>query len=220
MMGVSMRTPKGTALGWLITICFGLLFWVIVGLLLAKTAGAAPYMGTACKLQHGKTYTVSIDPDMTRAGVSHEEVRQALGQWNYAFHDAHGYWILTEHFGEWQDADFLITDDGWTTTWVQTRCSPGYVQRGNNVAIAFIGRDDAAINRDWIAHEFGHLLGFSDWLRPSQQREGHIQPGTCGAYGVGPASIMSYCWSSSELICLGIAGIEDDCTMIRDYWRR
>lgn len=187
--------------------------------MLPSPATAAPFMGTACKLDYGRTYTVSIDPDTTQAGVSFEDIRQALGEWNYMFYDAHGYWILTEHFGNWYEADFLITDDGWRTTWVLTKCAPGYVQRGNNIAIAFIGRDQASINKRWLVHEFGHLLGFSDWVLPQNIREGHINPGVCGGLGVGPASVMSYCWSTQTHICLGMAGIADDCTMIRDYWR-
>ncbi len=182
-----------------------------------SVAAAAPYMGDACKLSTPRTYTVSVDPDLAPAGLTHQDVETAMALWNEGFIREYGFAIFAPHFGNWQDADFLLTAHGYATTWVQTKCSAGYVQRGNNLAISFMGSEQAGQNRDWVTHELGHLLGFSDYVMPADNPARYLSPGAC--YDV--ASIMSYCWQRQppSLICLNDPQWVDDCTLIRNYWR-
>lgn len=197
----------------------GILSWLVIifAALGIHSAIAAPYMGDACKLAEQRTYTVSVDPDLAPAGLTQQDVETAMALWNEGFIREYGIPIFAPHFGDWQGADVLLTAHGYSTTWVQTRCAPGYVQRGNNLAIVFVGSEQARQNRDWLAHELGHVLGFSDYIFDADNPARFLSPGQC--FDV--ASIMSYCWQRQPpaLICLGDPQWVDDCKLIRDYWR-
>lgn len=191
----------------LINIGLGLLLWAaIIGT--CRVATAAPYMGD-CKLTEPRTYTVSIDPDLSPSNFTHADVDAAMARWNGAFVAEYGFPIFEPHFGDWQDADVLLTAHGSATTWVKTRCHPGYVQRGNNLAIVFLGND---VQARWLTHELGHVLGFSDYIFPQVDPRGFLKPGVCFG-GDAPISIMSYCWQQEPVVLL-----PDDLELIHDYW--
>jgi hypothetical protein len=161
-----------------------------------------------------RTQTVSIDPNLAAAGVTYDDVLAAFATWNTLFREYHGFEIFAPYGGNWQDADILITAQGWSQTWVNTLCNPGYVQRGNNKAIVFLGANDAWRNQTMLAHELGHALGFADH-GSGDASTGHIGYKPCGSY----IGVMSYCTSpQSWFMDIVIAGMLVDGQLIRDYW--
>lgn len=193
---------------WAVILVISAVLWVLI-ILGVKAAIAAPYMGD-CKLADQRTYTVSIDPDLSPSNFTHADVARALQSWNDAFIAEYGFPIFAPHFGDWQDADVLLTAHGSGTTWVKTRCHSGYVQRGNNLAIVFLGND---VQPRWLTHELGHVLGFSDYIFPQDDPRGFLLPGVCYPASA-PISIMSYCWQQQPVVLL-----PDDLELIRGYWR-
>jgi len=185
----------------LINIGLGLLLWVVIIFAGCRVADAAPYMGD-CKLA-ARTHTVSIDPVL---GI---EVVNALNTWNDAFIAEYGFPVFAVHYGEWQEADVLITAHGDTQTWVNTRCKSNYVQRGNNLAVVHIGPE---LNPRWLTHEIGHVLGFADYIFPTTDPRGFDGYDICQPASA-PISIMSYCWQQNPVVLL-----PDDYALIRNYW--
>ena len=45
--------------------------------------------------------TVSIDPDLSAAGLTHADVFVAFDRWNRLFERYHGFPIFVPHHGEW-----------------------------------------------------------------------------------------------------------------------
>ena len=113
----------------------------------------------------------------------------------------------------------LLTAHGWSETWVQSACDPGFVRRGSNHSIVFVGRNDAWRNRELIAHELGHALGLADHGNTSQRAAGHFGFKPCGAY----IGVMSYCAGPQtwflDLVLRGAAIVLDG-DLVRDFWRR
>lgn len=200
----------------IVNIGLGLLLWVIL-IATCKTATAAPYMGD-CKLSTPRTYTVSIDPELSPAfdpiltqGDIVNFIVEQMNDWNNAFTTEYGFPIFAVHYGEWQDADLLITAHGdQTRTWVQTRCNQGYVQRGNNLAIMHLASNFKGGNLAWMRHELGHFLGFSDYVPDGHDVRGYLSPGFCSQQAL--LSIMSYCTNSFSLQ-------DGDRTLIKSYWQ-
>jgi hypothetical protein len=162
-----------------------------------------------------RTQTVSIDPNLAAAGVSYWDVMNAMAQWNNLFGKYHGFAIFTPHYGDWMDADILLTASGYDRTWVNTKCNPGYAQRGNNQSIIFLGPNDAWRNQTMLAHELGHALGFADHGQ-GDASTGHIGYKPCGNY----IGVMSYCSSpQSWFMDFFLAGSLVDGELIRNYWQ-
>jgi hypothetical protein len=161
-----------------------------------------------------RTQTVSIDPGLAAAGITYDDVIAAFAPWNALFREYHGFDIFAPYSGNWQDADILLTAQGYSQTWVNTLCNPTYVQRGNNKAIVFLGANDAWRNRTLLSHELGHALGLADH-GSGDASTGHIGFKPCGAY----IGVMSYCTSpQSWFMDVDIAGMLVDGQLIRDYW--
>lgn len=198
---------------------FGL---VLATLLLAATALVMPASTahaddgwTMCgwKVDY-RTQTVSIDPDLSAAGVTYDDVLAAIRPWNDLFQRYYGFPIFAPYFGDWTQADILLTAHGSNRSWVNTLCSSGFVQRGNNKAIIFLGPDDAWRNRDMMAHEFGHALGLSDFGGGSDG-DGHIGLRSCGNY----IGVMSYCTGvQSWFLDFYLPGFVLDGDLVRSYW--
>jgi hypothetical protein len=193
-----------------------------IALTLAVVAGSPATHADAATSDHmmcnyrsdARTQTVSIDPDLAAAGVTFDDVLAAFAPWNNLFEEYHGFPIFTPYYGDWQDADILITTHGYSSTWVNSVCIPGYVQRGNNKAIVFLGANDAWRNKTMLAHELGHALGFADH-GAGDATSGHVGFKPCGNY----IGVMSYCTSpQSWFIDTPIAGSLVDGELIRDYW--
>jgi hypothetical protein len=161
-----------------------------------------------------RTQTVSIDPNLAAAGVTYDDVLAAFAPWNNLFAEYHGFPIFAAYDGNWQDADILLTAQGSASTWVNTVCNPGYLQRGNNKAIVFLGANDAWRNRTMLAHELGHALGFADH-GAGDASSGHIGFKPCGNY----IGVMSYCTSpQSWFMDVDVAGSLVDGQLVRDYY--
>lgn len=200
-----------------INILLGLLLWVIIIFVGIRTANAAPYMGD-CKLSTPRTYTISIDPDLKPAfdPILNQQdilnfISEQMTDWNLAFITEYGFPVFEVHYGNWQEADLLITAHGdQTRTWVETRCNGGFVQRGNNLAIMHLASNFQGGNLAWMRHELGHFLGFSDYVPDGQDVRGYLSPGYCSQQT--QPSIMSYCTNSFFLR-------EGDHTLIRNYWK-
>jgi len=194
----------------------GALALTIGAFALAPTGSEA---GTADHLMCGfkvapRTQTVSIDPYLASAGVTYDDVVAAMAPWNNLYQRYHGFPIFAPHYGEWQDADILLTAQGSSRTWVHTSCAPGYVQRGNNHSIVFLGAQDAWRNQTMLSHELGHTLGFADHGN-GDASTGHIGYKPCGNY----IGVMSYCTSpQSWFLDFNVAGSLVDGQLIRDYW--
>lgn len=168
----------------------GLAVWAAAIFVTASVAGASPSM-CGITAPYGKTLTVSIDPDMSAAGVSRWDVLAAFDRWNALWIRYHGFPIFAESFDpDWRNADVLLTAHGTAATWVATRCTPGFEVRGNNESIVFMGTNDAYRNSTWLVHELGHALGFPDFVSPAYLgMPGYIGPRSCNGY----IGIMSYC---------------------------
>lgn len=160
---------------------------------------------------------VSIDPDLSTAGVSYADVLAAFDAWNRLFERYHGFPIFVPHAGDWLDADILISAHGWSRTWVHGLCFSGYVQRGHNHSVVFLGREDAWRNRELLAHELGHALGFADHGTEAGHTDGHIGYKPCGTY----VGVMSYCAGPQTWFLDYDAGrgITLDGQLVRDYWQ-
>lgn len=199
-------TAQDAPLASALYIVFGLIVTaaMIFGGCKAAKAVAAPYMGD-CKLAVPRTYTVSIDPALDYGLVS-----GAMNTWNAAFVAEYGFPVFATHYGDWWDADVLITAHGDPISWVNTRCKGNYVQRGNNLAVMNVGPD---FNSHWFTHELGHVLGFADYIFPTTDPRGFDGYGICQPASA-PISIMSYCWQQEPVVLL-----PDDYALIRSYWR-
>jgi hypothetical protein len=161
-----------------------------------------------------RTQTVSIDPDLAPTGVTYDDVVAAMTPWNDLFLRYHGFAIFAPFTGDWQDADILVTASGSERTWVNTKCNPGYLQRGNNQSIVFLGSQDAWRNKTMLSHELGHALGLADH-GAGDASTGHIGFKPCGNY----IGVMSYCTSpQSWFLDFVLAGSFVDGELVRDYW--
>ena len=187
--------------------------------LIASAPPAATEASTADHMMCGfkvvpRTQTISIDPYLAAAGVNYDDVISAMAPWNDLFMRYHGFPIFAAHAGDWWDADILLTAQGYNRTWVSTTCTPGYVQRGNNHSIVFLGALDAWRNQTMLAHELGHVLGFADH-GAGDASTGHIGFKPCGNY----IGVMSYCTSpQSWFMDIALPGSLVDGELIRDYW--
>lgn len=179
-----------------------------------ELAEAAPPTMCGRLLEH-RPYTVFIDTgDQAVTGMSQADALAGLEKWNSLFRKYHGFDIFVPYYGAWWEADVLVSSMGSATTWVNTPCAGGFVQRGNNQAIVFIGREDASRNALWFAHEMGHVLGISDFT--STPSAGHIGAQPCGNY----VGVMSYCsGTSSWFVDAEVPGYTFDGQLVRDYWR-
>jgi hypothetical protein len=161
-----------------------------------------------------RTQTVSIDPNLAAAGVTYDDVVASFAPWNNLFQEYHGFAIFAPYYGDWQDADILVTAQGSASTWVNTVCSSGYVQRGNNKAVVFLGANDAWRNKRMLSHELGHALGFADH-GAGDASTGHIGFKPCGNY----IGVMSYCTSPQAwFMDASLAGSLVDGQLVRDYY--
>jgi hypothetical protein len=178
-------------------------------------AGAATSDHMMCNYKADyRTQTVSIDPDLAAAGVTYDDVIAAFAPWNALFTEYHGFPIFEAYYGNWQDADILLTAHGYTSTWVNSVCMPNYAQRGNNKAIVFLGANDAWRNQTMLAHELGHALGFADHGQ-GDASSGYVGFKPCGNY----IGVMSYCSSPQAwFLDFNVAGSLVDGQLIRDYW--
>ncbi len=161
-----------------------------------------------------RTLTVSVDPNLASAGLSYDDVIAAFGRWNALYEKYYGFPIFTVYYGNWWEADILLTAHGTTRTWVDTKCEPNARFTGNNFAVVNLGSNDAWRNRDMVAHELGHALGFADF-GSAPASEGHIGYKSCGNY----IGVMSYCagpqtWFMDQTI----SGLVLDGQLVRDYW--
>jgi hypothetical protein len=161
-----------------------------------------------------RTQTISIDPYLASSGVTYDDVIAAITPWNNLFEEYHGFPIFAPYYGDWQDADILLTAQGYSTTWVNTVCNPGYVQRGNNKAVVFLGAKDAWRNKTMLSHELGHAIGFADH-GAGDASTGHIGFKPCGNY----IGVMSYCTSPQAwFMDFNVPGSLVDGQLIRDYY--
>lgn len=188
---------------------------VFTGLLGAARPASADHLMCGLKAER-RTQTVSIDPNLLDSGVTHEDVLAAFQPWNDLFVKYHGFPIFAGYNGAWWEADVLLTAHGWNRTWVATRCLPGFVQRGANHSIVFLGRDDAWRNRQMLSHELGHALGFGDHGAPGEHVSGHIGFVDCASRYMG---VMSYCTSpQSWFLDRVMPGYTLDGQLVERYW--
>ena len=162
--------------------------------------------------------SVSVDPDLAAAGLSQADVRAAFEGWNRLFERHHGFPIFVVHYGDWWEADVLLTAHGWDRTWVQGACDPAYVRRGSNQSIVFVGARDAWRNRELLAHELGHALGLADHATAAQVTAGHVGVKPCDDY----VGVMSYCAGPQTWFLDRDAagtGLVLDGQLVRDFWR-
>lgn len=201
---------------YFVALPLSLLLWI--GMLFGayKLADAERMMCDEALVPYGKTLSVSVDPDLSLAGLNLDDVRRGIDQWNAIWVAHHGFPIFAIHSGDWPDADVLVTAHGWSTTWVNTRCNSGYVQHGNNVAVVFVGsqsRDNAL----WVTHELGHTLGLADYI-PAPDGRSYINPGSCDDGYIG---IMSHCASPQTWLldfdCL--PNYRCDGNLVADYYK-
>ncbi|MGE0059023.1 MAG: hypothetical protein AB7P33_06795 [Dehalococcoidia bacterium] len=177
-------------------------------------AATSDHMMCGFKVSY-RTQTVSIDPYLASTGVTYDDVIASFAPWNNLFQKYHGFPIFAPYAGDWQDADILLTAQGYSSTWVNTKCSGSYVQRGNNQSIVFLGANDAWRNKTMLSHELGHTLGFADH-GSGDASTGHIGFKPCGNY----IGVMSYCTSpQSWFMDFNLAGSLVDGQLIRDYWQ-
>ena len=186
----------------------------IVGTPAAHTdAATSDHLMCNYKADH-RTQTVSIDPYLAAAGVTYDDVIASFESWNALWRQYHGFDIFTPYYGNWQDADILVTANSSSVTWVNTACSAGFVQRGNNKAVVFLGSNDAWRNRTMLSHEMGHTLGFADHGN-GDASSGHVGFKPCGNY----IGVMSYCTSpQSWFMDLNLVGTLVDGQLVRDYY--
>jgi len=180
-------------------------------------AWTSDYLMCGWKVE-ARPQTVSIDPDLSAAGLTYSDVLAAFQPWNALFEKYHGFAVFVPYSGNWWEADILLTAHGWSSTWVYGACSPGYTWRGNNHSIIFVGRDDAWRNRQMLTHELGHALGFADFGTGVAQASGHIGYKPCGAY----FGVMSYCTGPQTWFLdydLSGQGIVLDGQLVREYWQ-
>ena len=163
-----------------------------------------------------RTQTVSIDPDLAGAGITRDDVLASFQPWNDLFLKYHGFAIFAEHQGAWDQADILITAHSqWNRTWVSNRCVPGFVQRGANHSILYIGKDDSWRNQDFLPHELGHTLGFGDHGAAVDHSPGHVGFQACNANYIG---VMSYCTSlQSWFLDYVVPGAVLDAQLVQRY---
>ena len=187
----------------IIWVPFGLLFWVLVLFGMAKAVKADHYM--CQQYQPSLPLSVSVDPNLEGSGVTSADVMAAFARWN----EAAGFDVFTVHRGPWRDADVLLTNNGYSTTWVNTACNPNFNQRGSNRAVVFLGNSEAKTNLYWLTHELGHALGLADHTNnPIPQ---HINPGSCASY----QGVMSYCTSEQNWL----TRLSDDFEMLAELGR-
>lgn len=182
--------------------------------LLPLSAQAAP---TMCGEQPPRrTLMVSIDPDLSAVGLTRFDVLAAMQRWNGLWQKYHGFPAFAEHFGNWQDADILLTaHSGQATTWVATPCLSSFEVRGQNRAVIHLGPVDGWRNAEQIAHELGHTLGLPDWVPPGFSLANYSGPLTCGNY----IGVISYCTSpQSWFLDQESPYITTDGQLIRDFY--
>ena len=185
---------------------------VVAGTPASTEATTADHMMCGFKVAP-RTQTVSIDPNLAAAGVTYDDVIEAFRPWNNLFLKYHGFAIFAPHYGDWQDADILVTAEGYDRTWVTGKCIPGYQQRGNNHSIVFLGANDAWRNKSMLSHELGHALGIAD--HGTQASTGHVGFKPCGNY----IGVMSYCTSpQSWFMDVALPGSYVDGQLVRDYF--
>lgn len=180
-------------------------------------AATADYLMCDWKVE-ARTQSVSIDPQLAGTGISYEDVLAAFDAWNALFERYYGFPIFAPHYGNWWEADVLIAANVYQRTWVHGRCYPGYVQRGNNHSIVFLGAQDAWRNREMLAHELGHALGLADHGPEASRTDGHIGYKGCDTY----IGVMSYCTSPQSWFLdydLAPYGFATDGQLVRDYWK-
>lgn len=164
-----------------------------------------------------RTQDVAISPDLAAAGVTYNDVIAAFQPWNDLFMKYHGFPIFTEHTGNWWDADILVTADGSTRTWVETKCNPGFAPAGNIQSIAHLGSQDVWRNAQMLPHELGHTLGFADFGTMTDLTSAHVGYKPCDGSYIG---VMSYCTSyQAWFLDLSIPGIQFDGDLVRTYWQ-
>jgi hypothetical protein len=205
--------------------------WTIRYSLLAAVAGLFALAGSVvqnpgvaradhmmCEMKaERRTQTVFIDTgDPAVTGLRYEDVLAAFERWNALFRRYHGLDIFAPATGEWWEADVLITAAGWNSTWVHTPCSTGFEQRGNNKAIVFIGSNDSWRNRQMLAHELGHALGFADHGAPADHTTDYARYMPCTTRYIG---VMSYCAGpQSWFLDRFIEGVVLDGGLVANYW--
>jgi hypothetical protein len=187
-----------------------LLLWALI-IFGVKSAVADHYM--CGNYQPAVPLTVSVDPNLEGSGVTSADVVAAFDRWN----EAAGRDIFIVHRGRWRDADVLLTNNGFRTTWVNTPCSNlNFNQRGNNRAVIFMGNDNAKTNLYWLTHELGHALGLADHTFGHVIVPAHINPAVCAPWGHPLYSayrgVMSYCTSAQNWLTV----LSDDIEML---WR-
>ena len=163
-----------------------------------------------------RTQTVWVDPDLAGRGVTRADVIAAFEPWNLLFSRYHGMPVFAEHLGSAETADIVVTARGSERTWVQTKCTPGFVQRGATHSFVFLGWRDAWRNRGMLSHELGHALGLADHGSSAQHSHGHVGFKACNNTYIG---VMSYCTSSQAWFLDYVApGISFDGGLVQRYW--
>ncbi len=200
-----------------------LLFVWAVALLLSLQLGEYVQVAGATTADHlmcgwtvqQRPQTVSVDPDLSAAGLTYDDVLAAMGLWNNLFIEYYGFPIFVPYSGDGQEADVLMTAHGGNRSWVQGVCDPSFQQRGSNHTTIFLGSEDAWRNRQVLPHELGHALGFADHGSPSELDRGHIGFRPCGNY----IGVMSYCASpQSWFLDSEVPGFLVDGDLVRDYF--
>jgi hypothetical protein len=163
-----------------------------------------------------RAQTVSIDPELASAGITRDDVLAAFEPWNRLSLEYHGFPLFQEYFGDWWQADILITSQGASRTWVETACNRSFVQRGANVAVVHVGAADGWRNRDMLPHELGHALGLADHGDHVHATDGHIGLAACDLSYVG---VMSYCTGrQSWFLNQDVPSLVLDYQVVLNYW--
>lgn len=202
------------------------LVWLAAAaLLVAGAFVSSPAVTQAATADHlmcgwraeARTQTVSIDPALSSAGITLTDVQAAFDAWNSLWRHYHGYDIFAVHYGNWWEADILVSANSSPTTWVAGQCTPSFAQRGNNHSVVFLGYRDGWRNRTMLAHEIGHALGFADH-GSADASSGHVGYKPCYDY----VGVMSYCTGPQSWFLdgdFGRLGFIVDGNLVRDYWR-
>src|SRR5689334_5246914 len=95
-------------------------------LIVAATSGVgieAASPPTFCGLHIEKRpQTVAVAPDLSRAGLTLDDIVQGMEKWNVLWQKYWGFPAFVLHSGAPQDADIFVTASGWDGTWVQGAC--------------------------------------------------------------------------------------------------
>lgn len=168
---------------------------VILFLALIPKSTSADHVPQHCKLPYGSSYSVWVDPNLSRAGFSYYDVfEHGFHRWSDAFLHVHGINPFRMAQGQW-DADVIVTDDnamGWS--YVYNRCWSGTEKCTVNLG-------PYAYGIKWtIAHEIGHCLSFLDHIQISYVPS-YYPTGTGFCHDRGYWGVMDYCtmWSQSQL---------------------